>query len=74
MKAYRALIRAAKGGLLLGGVRVHHSTPFEVKTHAEDFADVIVQENRKAGREVSGVEILEVRAHERHVIKKGEVE
>lgn len=79
MKAYRAVIHAQDKGerpyrqLLLGGVLAHYSSPFEEKQHAEDFAEAIVQGNRSAGILVGTVEIKEVNASSKSVIKASEV-
>ncbi len=55
---YQAVIKAAPGQLLLGGVRETRSTPFFEKSMAQRFADQAVEANRAAGRTATGYVIL----------------
>lgn len=51
MMAFRATVKASYG-TLLGGVKVHQSSWFEAKQDAQDWAHVIVKNNKESGRDV----------------------
>lgn len=55
---YQAVVTAAPGHLLLGGVKVTRSTPFETRDMAQRFADQAVAANRAAGRDAFGRVVL----------------
>lgn len=57
---FAARVVASPGTLLLGGVKVHESAPFESFEDAVRWADVIIETNKQAGREpmYDGVKIV----------------
>ena len=59
MSSYVVTVRAEKG-LLLGGVKVHESTPMARKW-AEDWAEAVVETNLQHGRKAVLVGIREVK-------------
>ena len=42
---YQAYVTASRGGLLIGGVKHHVSTPFETEQEANDWRSVVVSAN-----------------------------
>ena len=57
--AYMAGIIAAKG-TLVGGVRVHNSSPFRTKDQAQSWLDTVTSINREAGRRIGVTEVSTV--------------
>ena len=46
-------VRARDGALLLGGVKLHQSSPFDSEADARAWVDTICEGNRQAGRDVA---------------------
>jgi len=57
VKSWRAIIVAAQGHYLLGGKKVHESSRFEKKHHAEAFAEAVSRTNRANGRMVARADV-----------------
>lgn len=45
-------VAVAESGVLLGGVKVHKSSPFDSKRDAEKWLDVVIETNKEAGRKI----------------------
>ena len=59
MQAFIARIVATEG-FLLGGVKVHDSSPFAKRQQAEDWARTILETNTGAGRKARLAKVLVV--------------
>lgn len=60
MSSFQVTIRAAKGHLLLGGVKVHVSSRFATLAQANDWFHQAIDANRAAGRRWASASVDEI--------------
>jgi hypothetical protein len=58
-RSWYAVAEAARGNLLLGGVKRHESVRFSTQSMAALWLSIVIEENAKLGREIASALIIE---------------